>query len=419
MILAALLIATLAQVTAPGPSGRQAPRVSSIQEATRIAAPAAPVDPFTPGTVVSIPSGPRVAKLAAPGSPVAAIRLSVSIDESAGEAGSAQLLQLLAVDRARSRATHMGIKVDGTRTPWGIAYTVTGATTDFDQLVSLIRDAVAEPDFTEESFQATRRALRQQLLRNQETPGARAFAELRAKAIPGTPALQGTPASLDRITRAGLRDFWRRTHGGTAMTVVVAGDVPDAALLSAFEGLGAARSTPPRAAGTPATTPPSATQTYRHWYGEAFAIPDPLNPHAPVVALMVADQLRTMADSLEASVQLWESDAGTVLAVVGAAYPAAANRMRARLSGLLATVRQGATPARVQEAAARARQDLLERGRTPAGLAGVVGSLMDATGEPGAARRLLDGLNSVTPESTRAFLGQLAARTPLRAEVRP
>jgi predicted Zn-dependent peptidase len=419
LILAALLIATLPQVTAPGPNGRQAPRVSSTQEANRVAAPGAAVDPFTPATVVSIPSGARVAKLAAPGAPALAIRLSVSIDESASEAGSAHLLQVLAVERAKSRATPLGIRVDGIRTPWGIAYTVTGAATELDQLVSLIRDAVAEPDFTEESFQATRRTLRQQLLRNQETPGARAFAELRAKAIPGTPPPQGTPASLDRITRTGLRDFWRRTHGATAMTIVVAGDVPDAALLSAFEGLGSARSAPPRAAGTAASAPPPATQTYRHWYGEAFAIPDPLNPHAPVVALLVADQLHTMADSLEATVQLWETDAGTVLAVVGAAYPAAANRMRARLSGLLASVRTGATPARVQEAAARARQDLLERARTPAGLAGVVGSLMDATGEPGAARRLLDGLNGVTPESTRAFLGQLAARTPLRAEVRP
>jgi predicted Zn-dependent peptidase len=419
LILAALLIATLPQVTAPGPNGRQAPRAGTAQEAVRISAPAPPIDPFTPGTVVSIPSGPRVAKLAAPGSPVAAIRLSVGFDESASEAGSAQLLQELAVERVRSRATPLGIEVDGTRTPWGIAYTVTGAVTDFDQLVTLIRDAVGEPDFTEESFQSTRRALRQQLLRNQETPGARAFAELRAKAIPGLPTPQGTPASLDRITRAGLRDFWRRTHVGSAITVVVAGDVPDAALLSAFDGLGSTRATPSRPAGTAASAPPTATQTYRHWYGEAFAIPDPLNPHAPVVALLVADHLQTMGDSLEASVQLWETDAGSVLAVVGAAYPAAANRMRARLTGLLASVRQGATPARVQEAAARARQDLLERGRTPAGRAGVVGSLMDATGEPGAARRLLDALNDVTPESTRAFLGQLAARTPLRAEVRP
>jgi predicted Zn-dependent peptidase len=417
LILAALLIATLPQVTAPGPSGRQTPRASSGQEATVVSARAA--DPFTPGTVLTVPSGPRIAKLAAPGSPVVAIRLSIELDEAGGEAGSAQLLQLLGTERARNRATALGIRVDGTRTPWGIAYTVTGAASDFDALVSLVRDAAAEPDATEESFQTTRRALRQQLLRDQETPGARAFAELRAKAVPATPAPLGTPATLDRITRVGLRDFWRRTHRATAMTVVVAGDVPDEALLSAFDGLGAERSTGARPAPTTAGSSASPTQTFRHWYGEAYAIPDPLNPHAPVVALLIADQLRTVGDSLEASLQLWETDAGSVLAVVGAAYPASANRMRTRVSGLLATVRQSATSARVQEAAARARQDLLERGRTPTGLVGVVGSLMDATGQPGAARRLLDALNGVSVESTRAFLTQLAGRTPLRAEVRP
>jgi predicted Zn-dependent peptidase len=417
LILVALLIATLPQVTAPGPGGRTTSGDGSASSTVRFTAPAG--DPFTPSSVVSVPSGPRVALLPARGSPVVAIRLSVALDEAPSEAGSAHMLHVLGSERARSRAAALGVRVEGARTPWGLAYTVAGSRADFDLLASLIAEAVAEPSEPEETFQTQRRALRNQLLRTQETPGARVLAELQGKAVPGAGQLDGTPASLDRITRVGLRDFWRRTHRPTAMTVVVAGDVPDEQLFSAFDGLGAPRGSAARPTGIAPSAAAAPTQTFRHWYGEAFAIPDPLNPHPSVVALLAAEQLRSMSDSLEASVQLSESKGGTVLAVVAAAYPASANRMRTRVAGLLASVRQGATPGRVQAATSRVRQDLLERGRTPAGLVDLVGSLMDATGEPGAARKLLSALDAVTLESTRTFLGQLSARTPLRAEVRP
>ena len=422
MILAALLLATVPQVTAPGPGGRQAPQTQAGRgtAASAIVSYRAPLeDPLTPRTVVSVPSGPRVAKLAATGSPVVAIRLSVTFDETPAEVGMGNLLQQTQVERVRARAAPRGIQVEGARTPLGVAYTVVGARADFDLLASLLQEAASEPNPATDVFSRTKLALQNRVLRDQETPGARAFAELRAKAIPGSPPPLGTPSSVEGITLAMLKDFWRRTHRSTAMTVVLSGDVEDRLLFTAFDDLGAPRGATPR---TPTATPqkPAApTQTFRHWYGEAYTITDPLEPHAHVVARLAADRLQSASDSLEASLQLWETDAGSVVAVVAAAYPANATRMRNRLSGLLSGVRQSATAPEVLEAAARARLDLLERARTPAGLVTVVGRLMDATGEPAAARRLVDALGRVTHESTRTFLTQLTGRTPLKVEVRP
>jgi hypothetical protein len=422
LILAALLMATLPQVTAPGPAGRQAqqtPPGRAASASTTLPYRAPLEDPLTPRTVISVPSGPRVARLPSPGSPVVAIRLSIAFEEAPSEAGMGNLLQEAQMERVRAQAAPRGIQVEGARTPWGIAYTVVGARADFDQLASLLQEAASEPNTTEAALSRMKLSLRSRLLREQETPGARAFAELRARAIPGSPAPLGTPSSVEAITLVMLKDFWRRSHRDTAMTVVLAGDVEDRLLYTAFDELGSPRGTTARAPTAAAQTPAAPTQTFRQWYGEAFTITGEIEPHAPVVALLAAERLASASDSLEGSVQLWESNAGSVIAVVAAAYPANAARLRPRVSALFTGIRQDATAPEVLQAAARARQDLLDRARTPAGLVTMVGRMMDATGEPAAARRLLDALGRVTHESTRTFLTQLTARPPLRVELRP
>jgi hypothetical protein len=202
--------------------------------------------------------------------------------------------------------------------------------------------------------------------------------------------------------------------------VVVAGDVPDELVLSAFQDLGAPSGARTSARAVPAPrSDPQRTQVLRHWYGEAYATADPLDPHPPVVALLLSERLRGAESGFEAQVQLWELSGQQVIAVVGAAYPAGRERMRSRIRAGLTDTRQSLSAEVVRSAVARVRQDLLLDARTPGGLVTVVGRHMDASGSPDAARRYLDELSLVTLDSAQRFLAALERQTALSAELRP
>jgi predicted Zn-dependent peptidase len=405
MILAALLMAILPQ--------------ASTASDFLLSTATPPRDPFTPENVLSVPDGPRVVKLPAPGSEVVAIRVSIPLAEGHTEAGAGRLLQILSAQRVEGLAGVLGLHVEGARTPWGISYTVAGVLTDFEDLVAVLREAVAEPDVANTEFERHRRALHDEMLRTIELPAARLGAELRARAVTEPPP-DGTPATLDRMTRVTLRDVWARTHQPSRMSIVVSGDVPDETLLTAFEEMGAPGG---RSSGRPegAAQPPQrgGTQVYRHWYGEAFRVADPRDPHAAVVTVLASDWLRVADEPFEAAVQLWETGDVQLITVVAAAYTGNSVAMRQRMPRLLVNTRQALTAAGVESAVSRLRREVLVGARTPVGLVNVVGRHMDATGEPGGARRFLNALDRVSLESTRAFLSTLERQAPLRAEVRP
>jgi zinc protease len=370
--------------------------------------------------VITLSGGLRAIKLPARGSPVLAIRVSVLLDESQNESGAGKLIQIFGVQRVQGRAAVRGLQFEGARTPWGITYTIAGARSDLADMAQLLEEALAEPEATDTEFQRQRRLLWEDALRTTETPAARILAELRARAAPGTPPIEGTPTTLERMTRVTLQDVWARTHRPASMTVVVAGDVSEAELRGALDGLGAQSSPPPTgAARTPQPSAGRTTQVYRHWYGEAYRISDPRNPHGAVLALLAADVLRSRPEPFEAEVQLIELRNIQLLTALAAAYPPNAASMRQRMPALLTESRQSLSSDRVRLAVSRVRQELLGHARTPAGLVSVVGRYLDATGDASGARRYLDALENVTAESTRGFIAQLEAQTPLTAEVRP
>jgi hypothetical protein len=377
------------------------------------------VDPFSPEDVLQVPNGPRVVRLPAPGSELVAMRLSVPVSESQREAGAARLLQQLSLQRLEGRAAVLGLHLEGARTPWGLSYTVAGARSDFEDLVALLWEVVAEPDAASADFERHRRAMREEMLRTIELPAARLGAELRARAAPNAPPLDGTPATLDRLTRVTLRDLWARTHRPSEMSVVVSGDVTDDLLLSAFRGMSVPRGgASDGASGAPPQPERGSTQVYRHWYGEAFKT-DARDPHAAVATVLASDWLRASGEPFEAEVQLWETGDLQLITVVAAAYTGNSVALRQRMPRLLVNTRQALSADAVESAVARVRQDLLLGARTTTGLVNVVGHHLDATGEPGATRRFLNALDRVSLESTRAFLATLERQTPLRAEVRP
>jgi predicted Zn-dependent peptidase len=421
MILAALLTLALPQAaTGPVAEGPSALITAVTGTPAALSTRAPGQDPFTPESVITLSGGLRAIKLPAHGSPVLAIRVSVLLDETQNESGAGKLIQIFGVQRVQGRAAVRGLHFEGARTPWGITYTIAGARSDLGDMAQLLHEALAEPETPDTEFQRQRRLLWENALRTMETPAARILAELKARAAPGTPPIDGTPTTLERMTRVTLEDVWARTHRPASMTVVVAGDVPDAELRSALDGLGA-QSSPPsnRAGGAPQASGGRATQVYRQWYGEAYRVADPQDPRAAVVALLAADVLRSRPEPFEAEVQLVELRDIQLLTSMAAAYTPDAASMRQRMPALLAETRQSLTSDRVQLAVSRVRQEMLGRARTPAGLVSVVGRYLDATGDASSARRYLDALDEVTAESTRAFITRLEGQAPLRAEVRP
>lgn len=375
--------------------------------------------PFVPDTVLSVPGGPRIVRLDMPGSPLVAMRLSIPLEEGGSEAGAGYLLQIMGADRARALAGPVGVQVEGTRTPWGVAYTIVGTRPDFDFLAYLLREAAAEPAAPEVEFERARLALRAQALGSQETAAGRVVAALRAGVAPSMPPLEGTVESLDGLTLSAVRGVWRRSHRAGGMTLVIAGDVPEELLLSAFQRLGSSGEAPRRPAAPAPRGQAGRAQVIRHWYGEARTVGDPRDPHPTVAALLISDRLRGAGSDWEAQVQLWEMEGRQVIAIVGAAYPGAAVRMRGGIRAALGETSRGVTAERVRSAVATVRHELLREARTPGGLVTVVGRLVEATTAPDGARSFLDSLESVTPESMVAFLGSLERQTPQRAEVRP
>ena len=382
---------------------------------------AASTEAFRPDTVLTPRGGPQLIRLSAPGSGLTTLRLSIPLEETPIEAGTGLMLQMLGLDRARAAATTLGVRVEGSRTPWGIAYTVVGPSEEFDYLAFLLREAVAEPRPDRVELERARARAVEESLRTTETGGGRLATELRAAAIPGAIPLAGTPTTLAGVTDATLRDLWRRSHRREVMSLVMVGPEPLELVLASFEDVGSGA----RSSGLPPTTrtvrepPATRPEVLRHWYGEARVVGDVHDPRGAVVAALVSRKLRETRGSFESDVQLWDIGNVRVLVVTGTSYPAGAAIMRRRVQGILAEATSAIRSEEVAPAVSALRFELLAAARTPWGLAQQVGRYLDATGEPDAAYQNVLALDRVNPDVIRLYVADLQRRPPATAELRP
>jgi hypothetical protein len=380
-----------------------------------------PASVLAPDTVLAPVGGPRIVLLISPGVGVAALRLAVPLREGAAEAGAGRLLRDLALERMRSLARPVGAEVAAARTPWGLAYSVVGAAADFEYLAYLLREAVAAPDVTGPGLAEARLRLQGEAAGAVETPSGRVAADLRSQLAPGLPPLEGTPASVQALDAARVREVWLRSHQPSAMTLVVSAPVVPEVVLAATRGIGAPEESaaPPLEARAPAGSRPAAAPSVRSWYGEAWSVAAPGDPRGAIVASLVADRLRDHSAGIEASVELWDLPDRSVLAVVGASWMRDAQAMRRSVSGALALTRDALDEGAVAGAAAQVRRDLMMVTRTPAGLVAVVGRAMEADGDPLSAARGLEALLAVDARGVRELLDQLLRQGPRTAQVRP
>lgn len=405
----------LAVLVVPTAVGAQEPVPAESPDS----APAEPVDPLVPDTVIPAGTRPALLILRAPERPTVTLRLSVPLTETAIEAGAGRLIVDLGLDRARSMAGPVSARIDGTRTPEGIAWSVTGALEDLDYLTFLLRVATAEPRVGRIDFQRARAELLEEVRRASETPSGLVGRRLRERAFPSTPPIAGTVGSLEAMSPGVLRDLWLRSHDPSRMTLLVVGDVPRELLYLSVDGFGApADASAPDA---PEQAPPTRgadPEVLRRWFGEARVLPDPWDPRGRVAAILVADHMRRVATSFEAHVELWQAGGQRALAVMGAAYSRAAGTMRGRVRDALTEASEELTEAEVAAAVARLRREVLFGARTPWGRAEVVGRHLEGTGGRGF-RPWIDALDAVTLDSMKAYLTELASLTPVRTEVSP
>jgi len=379
-----------------------------------------PADAFQPDTVLIVPGGPRLVLVASVDGGVAALRLSVPLDEGPSEAGAGQVLRDLALDRMRGMAGPVGARVSATRTPWGLTYTVEGAAADLEYLAYLLREAVAEPEHDALTLERSRQRLEEDVSRRYETPSGRLISDLRSASAPHLPPLGGSPATVASLDAARIRSVWWRSHHPEAMTLVVAAAVVPEVLLASLKGMGAVDSQggPPLDAPVPASRSPR-PQSLRTWYGEAFAGGPPSDPHGPVAALLVSGFLPLEPQGFEAGIQLLALRDRWLLVVAGAAYPREAGAMRAAVSAALSDTRARMTPESVSAAMERLRRDFLFAARTPEGLVEQIGRALDITGSPSAASDYLSALRRVDIASLGAYLDHMISSGPATAEVTP
>lgn len=376
-------------------------------------------DPLRPDTVYTLPDGPRIVTLPAPGAATVSLRLSIPVAEAPAEAGAGRLLQMLAVERARGKAHPVGTEVTGARTASGVAYTVSGPVEEIDHLAWLLREVARAPT-NDIWFRRARTRLVAEAREREETPSGRIAADLRRAIAPTSPPLGGTTGTLEALTLADLRNVWERTHAPSRMTVVVAGDVPLELLLLSTLDLG---STSDASAGLPSRdaprAPPNSTEVIRYWYGEGHVLSGVDDPRGDVAALLVAAHFRSLDRDFETTVRLWEIDGRKALVTFGAAYARDRQAMRTAVRAALDATRQGLDPADVFDAVARVRARVLFGARTPAGRTAFVGRHLEIAGEPTAGTAFLDALDAVTVESMRDFLMELAESPAHETEIRP
>jgi predicted Zn-dependent peptidase len=377
-------------------------------------------DPFRPDTVLAAPNSPRVVLVSSVDGGVAALRLSVPLAEGPVEAGAGQILRELALDRMEGLAGTVGARVDAARTPWGLVYTVEGASADLEYLAYVLRGAVSEPTEDDVDIEAHRLRLAQRVARSEETPGGRIVDDLRRQVAPDLPPLLGTSATVAQLDAARLRNVWRRSHRPEAMRLVVAAPVVPEVVLAAVQGMGsAAPEQPPLDAPPPPEGSRSPAQSLRTWHGEAWSAGSPADPRATVAAILLADHLALQADGFEAGVHLEALQDRWLLVVAGAAYPQNLRRMRQAVSGSLRTTRDALTPDWVDEAVHRARRDILFAARTPSGLVARIGRDMEVTGSHDAATDYLQALSALTLQDMARYMDGLLAAGAFAAEVRP
>jgi hypothetical protein len=374
---------------------------------------------FLPDETLSPPGGPEVAIFRSVPPEVVSFRLSVPLEESPDEAGAGHLLRIQAQDRMLSLAGRIGARVEVHRTPQAVVYEVSGASADLDFLAWILREGVAAPSAL--AFEGSRRQLRAEQDRQLETPQGVLFQRIRAALLPASAPLPGTQGSLDRMDPQRLEAVWARSHRRADMRVVVASRLPTALILTALTAVGL-----PATAPIPATVPGASTgaarpnpQVIRHWAVDAYRLDPGTEAVALVAARWMGELLEGEEGDFESGVEIWDLGGVRALVLAGAAYPRSRQAMERRIRAVPADAATRITESDTRRLADALRTEILLVGRTPWGLADLVGQAWDTGRGPAGAEAMLGALDGLAHAEVVALLQSLAGASPVRETLSP
>jgi hypothetical protein len=218
-----------------------------------------------------------------------------------------------------------------------------------------------------------------------------------------------------------LEAVWSRSHRREDMRVVAAARLPAELVLTALTavGLPADAPIPPTVPSPdPGSSRPS-PQVIRHWTVDAYR----LDPAAYAVALVAArwmgEILASEVGDYETGVEIWDLGGVRALILAGAAYPRSRQVMERRIRAIPGEAVASVTAPDTRRIADALRTEILLAGRTPWGLADLVGQAWDSGRGPAGADAMLAELEALTHAQVVVFLQSIATATPVRETLSP
>lgn len=375
--------------------------------------------PFQPSEMLSVPGGPEAVILRNSDDNIVSLRLSIPFREEGAEAAAGQLLQVQAHQRMQRLAQRIGARAEAHRTPQALVYQVSGPAAELDFLGWILREGIAPP--SDSDFPSLLRQVQLQNERRRETPRGVLATRLRSALAPDTPSVFGSAGALGRIDAARLTSVWNRTHRKEDARLVVAGRLPTQLVLLLANDLDLREGPrePPIATGEEIGSPEPDPEVIRHWIVEGYPVLAGDEAAALVVGHWLGERFESYGGDFEVGVEIWETGSRFALVVTGVAYARSRGAMEASLGTMFEDAAALMTGEEVTRVADQLRTEIIIAGRTPWGLAELVGQAWDAGNGPAGVQGLLSGLERLSAVEVRGLLGGLARTTPIREELHP
>jgi predicted Zn-dependent peptidase len=350
-----------------------------------------------------------------------AIRLSILADDPPGYAGAGHLIQHLLFNSLRDQVERVGGRAEMERSADAIVYTVTGPARELDFLAAVLRGTLTPGEPAEGALLRASRVLAEERLSEWDVAEKHVRSALRVRLFPEDLSAAGTESSAARLTADMLPALWAEIYRPERVSVVAVGDVTLTRLEQDFSDLPTLQPTPlaGEVRDTVSLEPLAPAQATQGRFAVGYRVSD-LPPAAlSVTARLLQEELSDRVPGATASGEHWWTHYGEAVVVVASAPAPLLAATDGALTGLVPALAADLSPRRVRQAAERLRREMLFYGRTPAGMADLLGGFTDRTGDPDAAQEFYAALDRVDEAQVRAVLDALAAQRPARVAIPP
>lgn len=354
-----------------------------------------------------------------------AIRLSIRAEDPPGLEGAGRVLQLLSRDHLLAEAEALGAKLEVSRSPSHLIYSIVGPSGQFPGMAGIIRRATERPALSPQGLAVARALANREAAADMETPDRLVRRRLQSALFPLLRPPSGEAETIAALEADDLEWYWARSFRPEAFVLVIVGRADPETVFSTFRRW----PDPPNAPRAPPRVPipglrsgTTLPEVIHPWAGVGYVVTNADPVVLTVAAALIDERLATLGLSAAHSEIWWGADR-LGLTLVGGAGNGQADGANVRISELLEAAipaaLTGATPTRILTIRRSLYGKMLLRGRSPDGLAELIGELADRTGDPTGIESFLARLATIQPGPVRTFLRSLLNREPTVVEVIP